>query len=186
MTGEEVAVDATDDAEFTEFMLGCWPRLVRLGYALTGDRGLGEDLAQTALAKTYASWPRIARAGDPEAYVRKIVVNASRDGFRRRRVGELLTDSPPEVMAGDAAPFEQRSALFAPWWLVAAVRPKVSYLVLSMTDGTTRHVPTVQVGSVRMYAIVITAGPRITHWAAYDASGHRLYGGRGAPGFGHR
>jgi DNA-directed RNA polymerase specialized sigma24 family protein len=50
-------VDTADDAEFTEFMLGCWPRLVRLGYALTGDRGLGEDLAQTALAKAYASWP---------------------------------------------------------------------------------------------------------------------------------
>lgn len=87
-------MDATDDAEFTEFMLGCWPRLVRLGYALTGDRGLGEDLAQTALAKAYASWPRVARAGNPDAYVRKIVVNASRDGFRKRRVDELLTDSP--------------------------------------------------------------------------------------------
>ena len=65
----------------------------RLGYALTGDRSLGEDLAQTALAKAYASWPKVARAGDPEAYVRKIVVNACRDGFRRRHVAEVLTGS---------------------------------------------------------------------------------------------
>ncbi|HUZ55109.1 MAG TPA: hypothetical protein VMU94_21605 [Streptosporangiaceae bacterium] len=51
------------DAEFTEFMLGCWPRLVRLGHVLSGDRGLAEDLAQTALARAYASWPQVARAG---------------------------------------------------------------------------------------------------------------------------
>lgn len=106
-------MDTTADAEFTEFMLGTWPRLARLGYALTGDRSLGEDLAQTALAKAYASWPKVARAGDPEAYVRKIVVNACRDGFRRRHVAEVLTDSLPEVMTGDGASFEQRPALFA-------------------------------------------------------------------------
>jgi hypothetical protein len=72
-----------------------------------------------------------------------------------------------------------------PWWVVAAARPQVSYLTLSMTDGTTRRVPTVQVGSLRLYAIVITRGPLIARWAAYDASGHRLYGGQGAPSFPH-
>lgn len=71
------------------------------------------------------------------------------------------------------------------WWVVAAVRPRVSYLQLSMTDGTTRRLPTVQVASLRLCAIAIIDGPRIAHWAAYDASGHRLYGGQGAPGFGH-
>jgi hypothetical protein len=73
-----------------------------------------------------------------------------------------------------------------PWWFLGDARPKVSYLVLSMTDGSTLHVPTVQVGGVRLYAIVIIHRPRIVHWAAYDASGHRLYGGQGAPSFGHR
>ena len=34
------------DAQFTEFMVGCWPRLPRLGYVLTGDRGLAEDVAR--------------------------------------------------------------------------------------------------------------------------------------------
>ena len=55
------------DTEFTEFMQGRWAQLVRLGYGLTGDRQLGEDLAQTALARAYASWPRVRRAGDPDA-----------------------------------------------------------------------------------------------------------------------
>ncbi|MDA8322143.1 MAG: SigE family RNA polymerase sigma factor [Actinomycetota bacterium] len=110
-------MDVAADAEFTEFMLGAWPRLVRLGYALTGDRGLAEDLAQTALARAYAAWPRVMRAGDPDAYVRKIVVNASRDRFRKRRVDELLTDSPPDAPAtgpaGQADSFDDRAALLA-------------------------------------------------------------------------
>jgi DNA-directed RNA polymerase specialized sigma24 family protein len=60
-------MDSRAEAEFTEFMHGRWSRLVRLGYGLTGDLGLAEDLAQTALAKTFASWPRVRRAGDPDA-----------------------------------------------------------------------------------------------------------------------
>lgn len=70
-------------------------------------------------------------------------------------------------------------------WAVGVTRPGVSYLVFSMTDGSTRHVPVVRVGKVPYYVIVTLHGPAIAHWAAYDASGHRLYGGQGAPGFGH-
>lgn len=111
---------APADAEFTEFMVGCWPRLVRLGYVLPGDRGLAEDVTQTALARAYASWPRVMRAGDPEAYVRRIIVNSSRDRFRRRRVRELLMESPPEPAGGGMAGrlgglggLEDRSVLLA-------------------------------------------------------------------------
>jgi DNA-directed RNA polymerase specialized sigma24 family protein len=45
---KEVAMNAAADAEFTEFMHGRWTQLVRLGYGLTGDQQLAEDLAQTA------------------------------------------------------------------------------------------------------------------------------------------
>lgn len=47
-----------EEERFREFMASRWPTLVRLAYGLTGDRGLAEDLAQTALAKAYASWER--------------------------------------------------------------------------------------------------------------------------------
>jgi hypothetical protein len=70
-----------------------------------------------------------------------------------------------------------------PLWAVGAARPSVSYLLLTMTDGSTRRVRVVQVGNVRLYAVVITNGPRIAHWAAYDAAGHRLYRGQGAAAF---
>jgi DNA-directed RNA polymerase specialized sigma24 family protein len=67
-------VDASADEEFSEFMHGRWSQLVRLGYGLTGDLQLAEDLAQTAFARAYAAWPRVSRADDPDAYIRRIVV----------------------------------------------------------------------------------------------------------------
>lgn len=111
---EEVAVDD----EFTEFMIGRWHVFVRFGYGLTGDVGLAEDLAQTALARAYASWPRVRLAADPDAYVRRIMVNSNRSRFRGRRVPEYLTESPPDLVVGgeigvddDAA--ELRAALLS-------------------------------------------------------------------------
>ena len=71
--------------------------LVRLGYGLTGDRQAAEDLAQTALAGTYAAWPRVRRADDPDAYVRRILLNVNRSRFRARRVAEQLTADPPDL-----------------------------------------------------------------------------------------
>jgi hypothetical protein len=45
---KEVAMDGTADAEFSDFMYGRCSGLVRLGFGLTGDLQLAEDLAQTA------------------------------------------------------------------------------------------------------------------------------------------
>jgi RNA polymerase sigma-70 factor (sigma-E family) len=107
-------MDAQADAEFSEFMQGRWPKLVRLGYGLTGDQGLAEDLAQTALAKAYASWPRVRRAGDPDAYVRKIMLNANHSRFRKRRVPEHLTGAMPDLGATDGTgSHDDRHALIA-------------------------------------------------------------------------
>jgi RNA polymerase sigma-70 factor (sigma-E family) len=111
-------MDSRTEAEFTEFMHARWPRLVRLGYGLTGDLGLAEDLAQTALAKAFASWQRVRRAGDPDAYVRRIMVNANNSRFRKRRVRERLMDAPsdalPQPGTEDATcQHDDRSALIA-------------------------------------------------------------------------
>jgi RNA polymerase sigma-70 factor (sigma-E family) len=107
-------MDVAAEAEFTDFVRSRWPRLVRLAYGLSGDQGLAEDLAQTALVKAYASWPRVHRAGDPDAYVRRIVVNASRSMFRKRRVAEQLSDTLPEPGQADlTGQRDQRSALLA-------------------------------------------------------------------------
>ena len=89
-------MNAQLDAEFRDFMHARWPAMVRLAYALTGDQGHAEDVAQAAFARAYASWPRVRRTGNPEAYVRRIVINENRNRFRKHRVAERLTDAPPE------------------------------------------------------------------------------------------
>jgi len=112
-------VNAQLDGEFREFMHARWPVMVRLAYGLTGDQGHAEDVAQAAFTRAYASWPRVRRAGDPEAYVRQIVINQNRNRFRKHRVAERLTGSPPEsgfavVAAADATrDYDDRSALIA-------------------------------------------------------------------------
>ncbi len=99
-------------------MASRWPALVRLGYGLTGDRWLAEDLAQTALASAYAAWWRVRRTDDPDAYVRRVLINASNRRFRRRRVAEHPAadgDFPAAagVVADPAGLIGERSALLA-------------------------------------------------------------------------
>jgi RNA polymerase sigma-70 factor (sigma-E family) len=129
----EAVVGDRAEAEFSEFMQDRWPTLVRFGYGLTGDVGLAEDLAQTALAKAYASWPRVRRAGDPDAYVRKIMLNANHSRFRKRRVPESPAGLTPDRGIPDPAgrrddraalmtalrglPHGQRAVVLLRYWL---------------------------------------------------------------------
>ena len=96
-------MSAESDEEFREFMRGRWPAMVRLAYGLTGDLGHAEDVAQAAFARAYASWSRVSRTGDPDAYVRRIVINENNSRFRRRRVAESLVDAVPERSGPRAA-----------------------------------------------------------------------------------
>jgi RNA polymerase sigma-70 factor (sigma-E family) len=88
------------DEEFRDFMHGRWPAMVRLAYALTGDQGHAEDVAQTAFARADASWPKVRRTGNPDAYVRRIVINENLNRFRKHRVAERLTGTLPDSVAG--------------------------------------------------------------------------------------
>lgn len=94
---------AAEEEDFREFMQSRWPQLVRLAFGLTGDRGHAEDLAQTALAKAYAAWPKVSRAADPDPYVRRILVNSHNRRFRKRRVGEADGSQLPEIPLPDPA-----------------------------------------------------------------------------------
>jgi RNA polymerase sigma-70 factor (sigma-E family) len=74
-----------DDAAFTAFVRARGTSLLRFATALTGDRHHAEDLLQGALERVYGRWSRITGKGDPEWYVRRALVNAARDGWRRRQ-----------------------------------------------------------------------------------------------------
>jgi RNA polymerase sigma-70 factor (sigma-E family) len=105
-------------SSFEEFYERTQPKMVRLAIALVASRTLAEDLVQDAYANSYA---RFASLDDPEAYVRRAVVNSVHGVFRHRRVVRLKApllrepDHPSEhdTMLGvlDALPVRQRSTL---------------------------------------------------------------------------
>lgn len=112
----------TDDEEFGEFMRGRWPAMLRLAYGLTADLGHAEDVAQAAFARAYASWGRVRRTGDPDAYVRRILINENRRRFRKHRVAEDLPGELPEKPAAEApGECDERAALLA---ALAALGPR--------------------------------------------------------------
>jgi RNA polymerase sigma-70 factor (sigma-E family) len=78
-------VDRDREAAFEAFALGRRAALFRLAFLLSGDQHHAEDLVQGTLERTYQHWRRVAAADNPEAYVRRMLVNAASDWRRSRR-----------------------------------------------------------------------------------------------------
>jgi RNA polymerase sigma-70 factor (ECF subfamily) len=87
------------DAEFSAFVAARGAALIRTAYLLTGDHQAGEDLVQTALAKTYVAWPRIRAREAVESYVRRTMVTTHTSWWRRRWYGETPTEVLPDFAA---------------------------------------------------------------------------------------
>lgn len=90
------------DGEFADFLVASGRPLLHLARLLTGDHHAGEDLLQAALVRTYLHW---ARVEDPQAYVRRALLNGARDRWRRRRWREVSLqpddDARPAVDPAD-------------------------------------------------------------------------------------
>jgi RNA polymerase sigma-70 factor (sigma-E family) len=71
-----------------------------MAWMLTGDAQLAEDLLQTALARAWPHWSRI-RDGQPELYVRKILIRTHASWRRRRWRGESPSAELPEIAEPD-------------------------------------------------------------------------------------
>ncbi|GIF96792.1 hypothetical protein Cci01nite_18860 [Catellatospora citrea] len=69
---------------FHDFVVARGGALSRTAYLLTGEHHAAEDLVQTALAKAAARWRQIVSQGQPEAYVRRIMINERITWWRRR------------------------------------------------------------------------------------------------------
>ncbi|MCH0567445.1 MULTISPECIES: SigE family RNA polymerase sigma factor [unclassified Streptomyces] len=72
------------DEEFRAFVVGRWPRLMRTAFLLAGEQHAAEDLVQSTLERVYVAWRKVAAADDPEAYVRRVMINAHARRHRRR------------------------------------------------------------------------------------------------------
>lgn len=133
---------------FEEFVAARADALLRTAYLLTRDHGLAEDLVQTALTKAYLAWSRID--GDPEPYVRRIMLNTFSSWWRRKWKGEVATETLPEHSAHDEAAGESVD-------LAAAVarlpRRQRAVLVLryfeDLTEAQTAELLGISVGTVK-------------------------------------
>ena len=74
-----------DPGQFDLFYRDEWRRVFGLALAITGDRGVAEDLTQEAFVAAYKDWDRIGRYDKPGAFLRRVVLN--RSVSRRRRLG---------------------------------------------------------------------------------------------------
>jgi RNA polymerase sigma-70 factor (sigma-E family) len=91
---------------FEDFVNGSSARLFTMAMLLTGrHRAEAEDLLQTVLERAYRRWRRICQHGDPEPYVRQMLVNASVDRWRRvrRRAEQPLPASDADLADTDLA-----------------------------------------------------------------------------------
>jgi RNA polymerase sigma-70 factor (sigma-E family) len=87
---------AADIAGFDEFARARYSALLRLAFLPVGDRGIAEDLVQTALFQTFRSWGRLRAAQAAEAYTRTTMVRLAVRWSRRRWHREIPTLDLPE------------------------------------------------------------------------------------------
>ncbi|MGY2874276.1 RNA polymerase sigma-70 factor (sigma-E family) [Marmoricola sp. URHA0025 HA25] len=109
--------DEERDQPFVEYVAGRRARLYRTAYLICGDAHRADDLVQIALAKAYVAWPRLQRAGNVDAYVRRILVNAhvdeTRRGWRRERPGLPEIDASAPAHEGHEELWEALRTLAA-------------------------------------------------------------------------
>jgi RNA polymerase sigma-70 factor (sigma-E family) len=91
------------DDEFAEFVAARYRALVRTGLLMTGDTGHAEDLAQSALIKTYLAWGRLRDPANAEAYTRRTLVRLALRAKQRRWAAEFAAGGNPVHGAGSSA-----------------------------------------------------------------------------------
>ena len=79
---DEVPVIRAVDS-FEAFYRREYRAVLGLAVVLSGDRSVGEELAQDAFLVTLREWDRVAKMEYPGAWVRRVVVNRSVSRFRR-------------------------------------------------------------------------------------------------------
>jgi RNA polymerase sigma-70 factor (sigma-E family) len=141
---------------FEEFVAARLPALLRFAAALTGDRATAEDTVQEALVRAHARWRRIAPMEQPEAYVRKMILNEYLSW--RRRFARIEPRAQPPMPHHDgpdhATVHAERDALRAE--LARLPRRQRAVLVLryyaGMSDAEIAEALDCSAGTVRGYA----------------------------------
>jgi RNA polymerase sigma-70 factor (sigma-E family) len=146
-----------EESQFWEFVTARRHGLVRVAFLLTGDHGLAEDFVQEALFRAYRNWRRIERSDQPEAYVRKIVVNLANSRWRRLKGRHLSFHSqvPDRPAVRDAHADVDRSDEL--WRALAALPAGMRTVIVlryyeELTEAETAAVLGKSLGTVKSQA----------------------------------
>jgi len=85
---------------FEDYVTERGPSLLRLAFVLTSGPHRAEDLTQTVLADAFCHRRRVSTTEHPNAYVRRMLVNAHLDWHRRRSSTERPSDLSGYDLAG--------------------------------------------------------------------------------------
>ncbi|MEV4810550.1 SigE family RNA polymerase sigma factor [Micromonospora avicenniae] len=139
---------------FAEFVATRSPRLQRTAYLLTHDWAQAEDLLQTALVRAWSAWGRID--GDPEPYVRKVLVNVYASWWRRRwrHVEQPMSQLPERSSVDHISRVDRRDEV----WQALGRLPRRQRAVLvlryfeDMTEAQIAEAMSISVGTVKSQA----------------------------------
>jgi RNA polymerase sigma-70 factor (sigma-E family) len=101
-------VNATQEGQFREYVSARMPALRRSAYLLCGNAHTADDLVSIAIGKLFRAWSKVSRLEQPDAYVRKMLVNAWLDERRRPWRRERVTAEVPETPAHPEPDVAQR------------------------------------------------------------------------------
>jgi len=111
---------AAADLSFDDWVRVRVPALMRFAYLVTGSQQAAEDAVQSALTRACERWSRVSRTDDPDAYVRRMVVNAHVSGWRRSGRRELSVAEVRDTVSADPA---ERVATGDAVWRVCRTLP---------------------------------------------------------------
>ena len=98
--------------DFDDWVAARGPALLRLAYVLTGNRADADDVVQDALSRALPRWARISSVEDPDAYVRRMVVNAHVSRWRRFRRREVPVEAVRDRALPDGTTLEDRDRMW--------------------------------------------------------------------------
>ncbi len=99
------------DERFAAYVRDRGEHHLRVAVLLTGDWHAAEDLVQASLVKLYRAWPKLRLDGDPDAYLRRIMVNTHRSWWRARWRRETPAGELPDAVIADFADGQAFAAL---------------------------------------------------------------------------
>jgi len=107
--GPALLVTRANDRSYDDFFVAEYQGVVNLLRSMGVDEAAANDASQDAFIRAYARWGRLSSHASPEAWVRRVAINRSRDAFRsearrsrreeRAAPRELATASPEATVS---------------------------------------------------------------------------------------